>query len=57
MHSVQKPRMDSGVQVLDPVSPLQGFLFDVSVTQGGARGCRRSALPWAMLFGPFRAEC
>ena len=39
-----------------PVTPLQGILLGVSVTQGGTRGCRRSALPWAILFGPFRAE-
>ena len=39
------------------LSRPSGLSIDVSVTQGGVRRCRRSALPWAMLFGPFRAEC
>ena len=36
------------------VSPLQGFLFVFSCTQGGAPRLRRCALPWANIWLPLR---
>ena len=38
------------------VSPLQGFVFLYSCTQGGAPRLRRYALPWANLWLPLRGE-